>query len=122
MKKVLTAVVVLAVMAPAALASGASLKLSPTAVSAGSKVTVSGSVGKGCSVKKGSVATLYSKAFASKQNVAGVPSVSAPLSSKGSFSIKVPTKHSASGTYTVSGRCGGGKFGSAMLTVLVGAY
>jgi len=119
----LAALLVLAVAAPAAFAATASLKLSPKAVSAGTKVTVSGSVAKGCQVgKPGDVATIYSKAFATSHNYAGIPSVNAPLNSKGAFSIKVATKHSASGYYTVSGRCGGGKFASATLTVLVGAY
>jgi hypothetical protein len=122
MKKLVIALGAIAVLAPPAFASGASLKVSPSTANEGSKVRVYGSVGHGCQVgKPGDSATLYSKAFSSSHNFAGVPSVSAPLDSKGNFSVKVKTKKTT-GLFTVSGRCGGGKFGSAKLTLVIGGY
>jgi hypothetical protein len=122
MRKLVIALGALAAFAPAALASGASLKVSPSTANEGTKVRVYGSVGHGCQVgKPGDSATLYSKAFASSHNFAGIPSVTAPLDSKGNFSLKVKTKK-MTGIFTVSGRCGGGKFGSAKLILVIGTY
>jgi hypothetical protein len=127
LKKLIAALVGLAVFAPAALAASHFLKVSPSKVAVGKAVTVSGSVGNGCQTgKKGDVATIYSNAFkgATKQKFAGVPSVTVSLASskKGAFSTKVTlSKSLKTGTYSVSGRCGGGKFGSAKLSVVAGA-
>ncbi len=122
MKKLVAAIVSLAIFAPSALASASHfLKVSPNNTSPGTTVTVSGSVGSGCrSGHKGDSATIYSKAFkgATKHKFAGVPSVSASLNHGRTFKVKVRLSGSvSSGTYTVSGRCGGGKFGQATLTV-----
>jgi hypothetical protein len=125
MKKPLIALGALAVLAPSAFASGAYLKVSPGAsaqhpTNPGTKVKVYGSVGHGCQFgKEGDSATIYSKAFATNHNFAGIPSVSAPLDRKGNFSIKVKTKLS-SGIFTISGRCGGGKFASVKLYLAFG--
>lgn len=126
MKKLLITGAALAVLAPAAFASNAYLKVSPGTQSnpanIGTKVKVTGAVGNGCQVgHKGDVATIYSKAFSTKHKFAGVPSVNAPLDSQGHFSVKVQTIRSA-GLYTVSGRCGGAKFGSTKLYLTVGRY
>ncbi|HTX12946.1 MAG TPA: hypothetical protein VME22_30290 [Solirubrobacteraceae bacterium] len=123
MKKLIAALVALAVLAPAALAANQSLKVTPGKVAAGKTVTVSGTVRSGCQTgRTGDAATIISKAFsgATKTNFAGVPSVSASLahSTNGAFSIKVKlTKKVKTGNYQVSGRCGGGNFGSATLKV-----
>ena len=123
MKKIAITGAAFAVLVPTALASsGASIKVSPKNVNAGNQVRVSGAVGHGCQVgHKGDVATIYSKAFSTKHTYAGVPSVNASLSSSGTFSVKVWTTKTA-GSYTVSGRCGGGKFGATTLNVLIGSY
>ncbi len=123
MKKLIAALVALAVLAPAALAATQSLKVTPGNAAAGKTVTVSGSVGSGCQTgHSGDAATIISKAFkgATQTNFAGVPSVSASLanSTNGSFSVKVKlAKKVKAGKYQVSGRCGGGNFGSVMLKV-----
>jgi hypothetical protein len=123
-KKLIAAFVALAVLAPAALAATQSLKLTPGKVAPGKTTTVSGSVGSGCQTgKTGDAAIIISKAFkgvTGSKNFAGVPSVSASLanSTNGSFSIKVKlAKKIKTGKYSVTGRCGGGNFGSATLKV-----
>jgi hypothetical protein len=127
LKKLLPALAVIAVAAPVAFASGPSLKLShgstwANAEGPGHTVRVYGSVGNGCQVgKPGDVATIYSKGFVTKHTFAGIPSVNAPLTSKGNFSVKVSVSQNT-GAYAVSGRCGGGKFASAKLHILVGGY
>jgi hypothetical protein len=128
MKKLIVAVVGLAVLAPAALAASPShfLKVSPGNVAQGDTVSVSGSVGHGCQIgHKGDVATISSKAFkgATKHSFAGVPSVSASLakSRNGTFKVNVTLSSSVkTGRYSVSGRCGGGLFGSTTLKVTSG--
>jgi hypothetical protein len=124
LKKLIAALVGLAIVAPGALAvSSHFLKVSPSKVPAGKTVTVSGSVGKGCQTgHKGDAATVYSKAFkgATKQNFAGVPAVTVSLSKSksGAFSAKVTlSKKLKTGTYSVAGRCHGGTFGSTVLKV-----
>jgi hypothetical protein len=123
-KKLVAALVTLAVFAPAALASSHFLKVSPSKLATGKTVTVSGSVvGAGCQTgHKGNAAIIFSNAFkgATKQTFAGVPSVTASLSKSknGAFSIKVKlSKKVKPATYSVGGRCGGGNFGSATLKV-----
>jgi hypothetical protein len=124
LKKLIAALACLAAFAPGALAAASHfLKVSPSKTHPGKTVTISGSVDHGCQIgHKGDSATIYSKAFAgaTKTNFAGVPSVSASLakSTTGAFSIKVKlSKKLKTGTYSVGGRCGGGKFGSAQLKV-----
>ena len=123
MKRVIIALVALVVFAPGALAATHFLKVSPGKVAAGKTVTISGSVGNGCQVgHKGDAATIFSRAFkgATKQSFAGVPAVSASLSKSknGAFSVKLMlSTNVTAGTYSVGGRCGGGKFGSTTLQV-----
>lgn len=124
MKKLVAAAAGLAAFAPAALAASSHfLKVAPAKTNPGKTVTISGSVDHGCEIgHKGDAATIYSNAFkgATKQNFAGVPSVSASLaaSKTGAFSIKVKLgKALKTGTYSIGGRCGGGNFGSAKLTI-----
>jgi hypothetical protein len=128
MKKLIVAIVGIAVFAPAALAASPShfVKVSPGTAQQGQKVTVSGSVGNGCQVgHNGDAATIFSKAFkgATKHSFAGVPSVSASLakSKNGTFSVKVTLASNVKpGKYSVGGRCGGGNFGSTTLKVTSG--
>ena len=118
MKRLIAAAAMLAVSSPVALAATASIKTTPTTVKAGNAVTVSGSVAGGCSA--GSQVTIYSKAFkgATTKDFAGVPAVFTKAGKGGKFSIKVTIKKTVKkGTYSVGGRCGGGNFGSSMLTV-----
>ena len=123
MKRLIAALVGLAVFAPAALASAHFIKVSPAKVEQGKTVTVSGSVDHGCQIgHKGDAATIISKAFkgATRKSFAGVPAVSASLahSTDGTFSVKVKISTTVNpGKYAVSGRCGGGNFGSTTLKV-----
>ena len=128
MKKLIVAIVGLAVLAPAALAASSShfLKVSPSKATQGQIVKVSGSVDHGCQIgQTGDVATIVSKAFkgATRHRFAGVPAVKASLakSTDGTFSIKVTLSNNVNpGTYKVTGRCGGGNFGSTTLKVTSG--
>lgn len=128
MKKLIVAVVGLSVFAPGALAATSShfLKVTPSKAAQGKTITVSGSVGNGCQIgHKGDSATIISKAFkgATKHSFAGVPSVSASLanSKNGSFSVKVTLSNNVKpAKYSVSGRCGGGNFGTTRLKVVSG--
>ena len=123
MKKLIAALVGFAAFAPAALASSHFIKVSPAKAAQGNTVTVSGSVDHGCGIgHKGDSATIISKAFkgATKKTFAGVPAVSASLahSTDGTFSVKVTLSTTVNpGKYSVSGRCGGGNFGSTTLKV-----
>jgi hypothetical protein len=122
-KKLIAALAVLAVTAPSALAASHFLKVSPGITAPGERVKISGSVGGGCEIgHKGDSAVVYSKAFkgATKHTFAGVPSVSVGLSKAktGAFSFKITlSQNLKAGKYTISGRCGGGKFGQATLRV-----
>jgi hypothetical protein len=111
--------IVAALMVGSAIAKSSHfLKVSPSIANPGQKITLSGSVGSGCS--KNSTVTIYSKGFAgsTKKKFAGVPSVSTKVGSGGKFSTKLKLSSSASpGTFSVAGRCGGGKFASTKLTV-----
>ena len=123
MKKLIAALIGLAVFVPSALAASHFVKVTPGSIAPGKTLTVSGSVGTGCQTgHKNDAATVISKAFkgATKTSFAGVPSVSASLanSKNGSFSVKVKlAKNVKTGKYTVSGRCGGGNFGSTTVKV-----
>jgi hypothetical protein len=110
----LAALALLLGAAPAA-AKG-SIKVSPNSVPAGGTVTVSGSAAGGCA--SGDQVTLISRAFGGQHEFAGVPAVFTPSGSNGSFSVRAPIPSSrAPGNYSVSGRCGGGNFGSASFRV-----
>lgn len=128
MKKLIVAVVGMALFAPGALAATSShfVKVSPAKAAQGKTVTVSGSVDHGCQIgQKADTATIISKAFkgATKHEFAGVPAVSASLanSKNGSFSLKVTLASNVKpGKYSVTGRCGGGNFGATTLQVTSG--
>ncbi|HEY2334270.1 MAG TPA: hypothetical protein VGH58_04590 [Solirubrobacterales bacterium] len=121
MKKLIGALIVLALLAPAAPAAATAhfVKVEPTVVEPGHVVRVYGSVGGGgCAV--GSSATLISTAFkgATKEEFAGVPAVNARVRKGFKFSVKVTlSKGLKPGKYEIGGRCGGGNFGSAKLRV-----
>ncbi|HEY4828830.1 MAG TPA: hypothetical protein VIH85_18805 [Solirubrobacteraceae bacterium] len=124
MKKLIAAIVALAIFAPAAVAASQSLKVTPGKVAAGKTVTVSGSVGSGCQTgQTGDTAIIISRAFKGAKHAgtfAGVPSESISLanSSNGSFSTKIKlAKKLKAHKYTITGRCGGGNFGSTPLRV-----
>jgi hypothetical protein len=128
MKKLIVAVVGLAVLAPGAFAASSShfLKVSPSKAAQGQTVKISGSVDHGCQIgHSGDVATIFSRAFkgATKHKFAGIPSVNASLakSKDGTFSIKITLSNNVKpARYSVSGRCGGGNFGSTKLKVTSG--
>ncbi len=106
--------------APAAAAT-ASISVSPASVAAGGTVTVSGSAAGGC--PQGSQVTLISQAFSAQHEFAGVPAIFATTGPGGSFSTstQIPSNRAA-GSYTVSGRCGGGNLGKqATLRVTAGS-
>jgi hypothetical protein len=123
-KKLIAALVALAVLAPAALASSAHfVKVSPSKVRRGKIVTVSGSVAGGCQTgHQGDFAIIFSRAFkgATTHKFAGIPSISVSLakSTNGAFSTKVKISRKVRpGKYFVTGRCGGGNFGSTTLRI-----
>ena len=125
MKKLLIASVIGAACAPVALAAPSHyLKVSPSSTSPGQTVTVSGSVGTGCQTgHKHDSATVYSKAFAGHglHNFAGIPAFTVSLAKGPKFSFRVKilgSKVQSGRTYSIDGRCGGGKFGSASLQLL----
>ncbi len=95
-----------------------SLGVSPSTVKAGQTVTLRGSVAGGCHTP--GMVTIYSRAFqgATAHRFAGVPAVSAQANAKGRFSARITlAKKLKSGSYRISGRCGGGNFGSTALKV-----
>ena len=105
----------------AASAVAATIVVNPSSVPAGGQVTVSGDVlangQPGCTVP-GDV-TLISPAFAGLGEFAGVGATIATADASGNFTTTVTLSPSVGpGTYTVTGRCGGGNLGvSASLTV-----
>jgi hypothetical protein len=117
----LLGIVVFIVCAVALPASAATIVVSPTTVSTSGTVTVSGDVSAGgalgCAVP-GPV-TLISNAFSGISEFAGQGAVMLPVDATGHFSSRVTLKPSvAAGTYTITGRCGGGNLGVvANLTV-----
>jgi hypothetical protein len=110
-----TAAVVLAAVAlgllPAeVVAATATINVNHSSVHAGKKVRVFGRTGGGCD-PSGDV-TLISKAFPHTHDFAGVPAVFAHQKPNGHYSIRVRIPKSRTpGTYTISGRCGGGNLG-----------
>jgi hypothetical protein len=106
--------------APAGAAT-ASISVSPASVPAGGTVTVSGTAAGGCT--QGSQVTLISQAFSAQHEFAGVPAIFATTGPGGRFSTstQIPSNRAA-GSYTVSGRCGGGNLGKhATLRVTAGS-
>jgi hypothetical protein len=107
-------------LAAPAWAAPATLQVSPSSVTAGDTVVVSGSVGpapEGSDCASG--VTLLSRAFVHTHDFADVPAVFAAVRPDGTFTVttRIP-RSKAAGTYTISGRCGGGNLGvSATLVV-----
>jgi hypothetical protein len=98
----------------------ASIHVRPSTVHSGHTVRVFGSAGL---CLAGDRVTLLSRAFGNAHSFAGVPAVYATVNSKGNYSTtaKIPASKAA-GSYTVTGRCGGGTLGvSATLHVLSAA-
>jgi hypothetical protein len=96
-----------AAAAPAAVAmTPNSINASPNPVHRGKLVRVFGTV-QGC----GGPVTLISRAFVHTHDFAGQPAVFATLR-YGSYSVRVrvPARR-RTGTYTITGRCGGGNIG-----------
>src|SRR6266536_3234215 len=95
------------------------IHVSPSPVAAGDAVTVSGSVGPapaGSDCANG--VTLISKAFVHTHDFAELPAVFAAVKPGGTFTATTTIPRSKpAGTYTITGRCGGGTFGGATLLV-----
>src|SRR6266704_2068106 len=109
------AVAAVTLLAAPAWAAPVAIQVSPKSVVAGGTVRLSGSVGPDCS---GAV-TLISKAFAHTHDFAGLPAVIATAGPGGTFATatRIP-RSKVPGTYTITGRCGGGNLGvSATLRV-----
>jgi hypothetical protein len=100
--------------------SPVALRVSPRSVVAGHAVTVSGSVGRNQAGSEcASGVTLLWRAFVNTHEFAGVPAVGAAVRRDGTFAATTTIpRPKAVGTYTITGRCGGGNLGaSATLTV-----
>jgi hypothetical protein len=114
----------LTLLAAPAWAAPVSIAVSPSSVAAGHAVVVSGSVGPDAAGSEcASSVTLLSKAFVHTHDFAGVPAVFAAVEPDGTFTATTTIPRSkAAGTYTISGRCGGGNLGaSATLAVRAAA-
>src|SRR6266536_5346620 len=96
------------------------IHVSPSSVAAGDTVTLSGSVGPapaGSDCANG--VTLISKAFVHTHDFAELPAVFAAVKPGGTFTATTTIPRSKpAGTYTITGRCGGGTFGGATLLLV----
>jgi hypothetical protein len=114
------AVGMLAAAPPAWATPTPTLEVSPRSITAGGTVVVSGSVGPAPAGSACATSVLLlSSAFVPSEEFAGVPAVTAAVGPGGTFaaSTRIPSSTPA-GTYTISGRCGGGNIGvSATLQV-----
>jgi hypothetical protein len=101
----------------------ATVQVSPRSVAAGDTVTVSGSVGPDSAGVECSSVTLLSRAFVHTYDFAEVPAVGAAVKPDGTFTATTTIPRSKpAGTYTITGRCGGGNLGvSATLVVRAAA-
>src|SRR6266498_1012811 len=114
----------LTLLAAPAWAAPVSIAVSPSSVAAGHAVVVSGSVGPDAAGSEcASRVTLLSRAFVHTHDFAGVPAVFAAVKPDGTFTATTPIPRSKpAGTYTITGRCGGGNLGvSATLVVRAAA-
>jgi hypothetical protein len=97
------------------------LQVSPSSVTAGDRVTLSGSVGSPESVAGSECATgvkLLSRAFDSTREFAEVPALGAAVRPDGTFTATTVIPRSrAAGSYPITGRCGGANFAGATLVV-----
>lgn len=118
MKSLIAVAAVFLALTASALAASARIHVAPGGVKAGKSVAIYGSVGSGC--HQGSQVTLISRAFkgATRNRFAGVPAVLTKVGKYGLYAVSVRISPAAGkGSFTVSGRCGGGNFGSAQLKV-----
>ncbi len=96
------------------------IHVSPRSVAAGDTVTLSGSIGPDSAGSDcaGGVA-LLSKAFVHTYDFADVPAVIAAVKPDGAFTATttIPRAKPA-GTYTITGRCGGGNLGASATLVV----
>jgi hypothetical protein len=102
----------------------AAIHVSPRSIVAGDTVTLSGSVGPDAAGSEcASGVTLISKAFIHTHDFAGLPAVFAAVKPSGAFTATTTIPRSKpAGTYTITGRCGGGNLGvSATLVVRAAA-
>ena len=89
--------------------SSPTLTLSPSSVAPGDAVSISGSAGD---CPPGDDVIVISRAFPGPEEFAGVPAVTAPVQSDGSFSASATiASDQEPGTYDVTARCGGGNLG-----------
>jgi hypothetical protein len=107
------------VVRPTPTAPPASVHVRPSSVAAGDTVTVSGSVGPDSAGVECSGVTLLSRAFVHTYDFADVPAVFAAVKPDGTFTATTTIPRATpAGTYTITGRCGGGNLGvSATLAV-----
>jgi hypothetical protein len=106
--------------APAGAAPATTLQVSPSSITAGDTVVVSGSLGPAPAGSECATGlTLLSNAFVDTHDFAGVPAIGAAVKPDGTFAVTTGIPRSkAAGTYPISGRCGGGNIGvSATLVV-----
>src|SRR6266545_22945 len=104
----------------AAPAAPAAIRVSPGSVAAGDTVTVSGSVGPDQAGSEcASGVSVLSRAFVHTHEFAGVPAVGAAVSPDGTFTATTTIPRSKpAGSYTISGRCGGGNLGASATLVV----
>jgi hypothetical protein len=90
------------------------LHVSPSAVTAGDTVTVSGWLAPAPGSECASGVTLLSNAFVHTHDFAGVPAIAAAVKPDGTFTVttRIP-RSKAAGTYDIGGRCGGGNIGAS---------
>ena len=101
---------------PAVAVAAGPVHLHPSTVHAGKVVKISGHPGGGCT--SGHTVTIYSRAFSSDREFAGVPAVFTEVRPSGGYTehVRIPSwRHE--GSYTVSARCGGALIGSRTLHV-----
>jgi hypothetical protein len=101
-------------------AAPTAIHVSPSSVAAGGTITVSGSVGPDQAGSEcASGVTLLSRAFVHTHDFAGVPAVGAAVRPDGTFTATTTIPRSkAAGSYTISGRCGGGNLGASATLVV----
>jgi hypothetical protein len=100
-------------------AAPTALQVSPRSVTAGDPVTVSGWLPPAPGSECASGVTLLSNAFVHTHDFAGVPAIGAAVKPDGTFTVttRIP-RSKAAGTYTISGRCGGGNIGASATLVV----
>jgi hypothetical protein len=95
------------------------LQVSPPSVTAGDTVIVSGWLPPAPGSQCATAVTLLSRAFGGTKEFAGVPALGAAVQPDGSFAVttRIP-RAKAAGTYTITGRCGGGNIGASATLVV----